>query len=306
MCLKDLRDEFIYDCECRHLAKGSLRNYKAATRFLVEYLELKQITELEDVRPRHIRDLMKEKQDAGSTSRYINDLLKVWRTWFNYLVNEGYLEERDNPAKKVKCLRQPRTIIDTFTVAEMKRMVQFYDGKDFLEVRNKTIIMLLFDTGMRYNEMILMEPEDRRSRLRIFPTSIVPHPRSSVVNAVEMAWTARSELKIIPIKLAPAVPRRYPVTLMIMIIPAVNSRFRFFFRQTRRIIAIVSTVRNSSSPIPASRHRMVTAAWSNANICITPEGFILDKFITQVSSVCVVCRSVMQPPQSKVRNNCLN
>ena len=112
MCLKDLRDEFIYDCECRHLAKGSLRNYKAATRFLLEYLELKQITELEDVRPRHIRDLMKERQDAGSTSRYINDLLKAWRTWFNYLVNEGYLEERDNPVKKVKCLRQPRTIID--------------------------------------------------------------------------------------------------------------------------------------------------------------------------------------------------
>ena len=79
MFLKDLRDEFIYDCECRHLAKGSVRNYKAATRFLLEYLELKQITELEDVRPRHIRDLMKEKQDAGSTSRYINDLLKVWR-----------------------------------------------------------------------------------------------------------------------------------------------------------------------------------------------------------------------------------
>ena len=42
----------------------------------------------------------------------------------------------------------------------MKRMIQFYDGKDFLEVRNKTIIMLLFDTGMRCNEMILMEPED--------------------------------------------------------------------------------------------------------------------------------------------------
>lgn len=160
MCLKELRDEFLYDCECRHLAKGSLRNYRASTRFLLEFLERKQITELEDVRPRHLRDLMKEKQDAGNAPRYINDLLKVWRTWFNYLVEEGYLEERDNPAKKVKPLRQPRTIIDTFTAAEMKRMIQFYDGKDFLEVRNKTIIMLLFDTGMRCNEMILMEPED--------------------------------------------------------------------------------------------------------------------------------------------------
>lgn len=140
MCLKELRDEFLYDCECRHLAKGSLRNYRASTRFLLEFLERKQITELEDVRPRHLRDLMKEKQDAGNTPWYINDLLKVWRTWFNYLVEEGYLEERDNPAKKVKPLRQPRTIIDTFTAAEMKRMIQFYDGKDFLEVRNKTII----------------------------------------------------------------------------------------------------------------------------------------------------------------------
>ncbi len=129
MCLKELRDEFLYDCECRHLAKGSLRNYRASTRFLLEFLERKQITELEDVRPRHLRDLMKEKQDAGNTPRYINDLLKVWRTWFNYLVEEGYLEERDNPAKKVKPLRQPRTIIDTFTAAEMKRMIQFYDGK---------------------------------------------------------------------------------------------------------------------------------------------------------------------------------
>ena len=99
MCLKELRDEFLYDCECRHLAKGSLRNYRASTRFLLEFLERKQITELEDVRPRHLRDLMKEKQDAGNTPRYINDLLKVWRTWFNYLVEEGYLEERDTFAQ---------------------------------------------------------------------------------------------------------------------------------------------------------------------------------------------------------------
>ena len=133
MCLKDLRDEFLYDCECRHLAKGSQRNYRAATRFLVDFLEWKQVTELEEVKPHHIRDLMKEKQDMGSTPRYINDLLKVWRTWFNYLVNEGYLEERDNPARKVKPLRQPKTVIDTFTVDEMKRMIRFYDGVDLLQ-----------------------------------------------------------------------------------------------------------------------------------------------------------------------------
>ena len=63
-------------------------------------------------------------------------------------------ERADQQEKNMK------TIIDTFTVDEMKRMIRFYDGTDFLSVRNKTIIMLLFDTGMRCNEMILMEPED--------------------------------------------------------------------------------------------------------------------------------------------------
>lgn len=77
MCLKELRDEFLYACECRHLAKGSLRNYRASTRFLLEFLERKQITELEDVRPRHLRDLMKEKQDAKNINGHCN-LARLW------------------------------------------------------------------------------------------------------------------------------------------------------------------------------------------------------------------------------------
>ena len=79
MLLKEARDGFLFDCECRHLAKGSLRNYKAATRFLLEYLELKQITELEDVRPRHIRDLMKEKQDDRVSKKRPK---KTWKNMF--------------------------------------------------------------------------------------------------------------------------------------------------------------------------------------------------------------------------------
>lgn len=160
MLLREARDGFLFDCECRHLAKGSIRNYRAETKFLMEFLKLKQITEVEDVKANHIRDFMKQKQDSGNTACYVNDILKACKTWFNYLVEEDYIEARRNPAAKVKYLKQPKAIIDTFTVDEMRRMIRFYDGTDFLSVRNKTIIMLLFDTGMRCNEMILMEPED--------------------------------------------------------------------------------------------------------------------------------------------------
>ena len=136
MCLKELRDEFLYDCECRHLAKGSLRNYRASTRFLLEFLERKQITELEDVRPRHLRDLMKEKQDAGNTPRYINDLLKVWRTWFNYLVEEGYLEERDTFAQM-----QLKNGLDLYSVSRLMGHVNIMITQRYLlGIKDKDIV----------------------------------------------------------------------------------------------------------------------------------------------------------------------
>jgi hypothetical protein len=53
MLLKEARDGFLFDCECQHLAKGSIRNYRAETKFLMEFLELKQITEVEEVKAHH-------------------------------------------------------------------------------------------------------------------------------------------------------------------------------------------------------------------------------------------------------------
>ena len=147
MCLKELRDEFLYDCECRHLAKGSLRNYRASTRFLLEFLERKQITELEDVRPRHLRDLMKEKQDAGNTPRYINDLLKVWRTWFNYLVEEGYLVLGDTNSC-LSAISAKRLHIPLFHMEAGNRC----KDECLPEETNRRIVDVISDVNMCYSE----------------------------------------------------------------------------------------------------------------------------------------------------------
>ena len=55
---------------------------------------------------------------------------------------------------------------------------------------------------------ILVVLETRCSRLSMSPTRMVHQPKSSVVNAVEMACTASSELNSKPMRFAPAVPKR--------------------------------------------------------------------------------------------------
>ena len=158
MLLTDCLEEFIYDCECRHLAKGTLRNYRGQCEYLIRYLAELGIRHIEDVKPQHLRNFLKQKQDAGCKPNYINDLLKAHKTMFNYLENEGYIQV--NVAAKVKNVRKPKVIIETFSEQEIRRMLNYYSGSDYLSIRNKTMIALLFDTGVRCNEMIMMEPED--------------------------------------------------------------------------------------------------------------------------------------------------
>ena len=77
---------------------------------------------------------------------------------FNYLEEEGYVTQ--NAAAKVKNVRKPKVIIETFSEQEIRRLLGYYSGADYLSIRNKTIIALLFDTGVRCNEMIMMSTED--------------------------------------------------------------------------------------------------------------------------------------------------
>lgn len=158
MLFVDAMEEFLYDCECRHLTKGTIRNYRAALSFLNLYLATKDKLTIEEVTAKDIRNFLREKQTAGCKPAYINDLLKAYKVLFSYLEEESYIST--NVTNKVKNVHQPKTVIETFSEEEIKALLGFYKGNDFLGVRNKTMIALLFDTGMRCNEMILMKQED--------------------------------------------------------------------------------------------------------------------------------------------------
>jgi len=58
------------------------------------------ILSIEDVKPAHIKSFMAKMDDAGRKPQYINDLLKVFKTFFTYLETEGYIKV--SPAKRIR------------------------------------------------------------------------------------------------------------------------------------------------------------------------------------------------------------
>jgi len=152
MLLTAVRDEFSFHCQCRKLSPRTIKNYTKQIDYLLRFLqEEKKTTHIEDVKPRDIKEFLLNMSKAGRTANYVNDLLKAFKVFFRYAFEEGYTDEL--LTQKIHNAKKPKVIIRTFTEPELKRMSNYYQGHDYLTIRNKVIMMLLIDTGIRLSEL---------------------------------------------------------------------------------------------------------------------------------------------------------
>ena len=150
--------EFGFDCKIRKLSAKTIDNYRKQLLYLQRYLsDEHKITDVAAVCASHIKLFLDMMDDKGRKARYINDLLKVFKTFFNYCKAEGYITER--PTARIHNMKQPKVVILTFSEEEIRKLLSYYHKRDFLSVRNRTMIALFFDTGMRLAEVLTLRPE---------------------------------------------------------------------------------------------------------------------------------------------------
>ena len=159
MLLTDAAKEFEFNCQCRKLSDKTIRNYGKLIGYLLDYLkEQHKVLCLEDVRPMYIKAYLMMLQERGAKPQYINDQLKAFKVLFRYLYEEGYTDSI--LTERIKNVKQPKTIIKTFTEQEVKKMTEYYSGHTFMEVRNRLMLMTFFDTGIRVSELISLDVTD--------------------------------------------------------------------------------------------------------------------------------------------------
>jgi site-specific recombinase XerD len=83
--------------------------------------------------------------------------------FLNWVVQEGFL--RDNPMARIKVAKQKPKVITPYTKEEIKKLLAVCDydydhNAKFLASRNRAIILVLLDTGVRLSELIGMKLSD--------------------------------------------------------------------------------------------------------------------------------------------------
>ena len=158
MKMEDAIVEFGFDCKVRKLSDKTVANYQKQLRYVQKYLKEEfQITEVEEIKSYHIKQFLAMMDDKHRKPRYINDLLKVVKTFLNYCKREGHV--KSSAAASVKNMKQPKTKILTFSEDEIRRLLNHFSGRDFLSIRNRTILAMFFDTGIRLTELISLKAE---------------------------------------------------------------------------------------------------------------------------------------------------
>ena len=178
--MKQILNVYLNDLEQQNFSIKTIKTYKNNIRILIRHLNNIDITDIEQITPMHIKQFIAFKRENNCSAVYINNLLKCYKVFFNWCLEYEYIEV--NPMQKIKKLKSPKPIIQTFTESEAKAMMEYYKGSDFLSIRNKTIVTLLFESGIRANELCNIKVSDfmqtyilingKGSKQRIAPISM--------------------------------------------------------------------------------------------------------------------------------------
>lgn len=177
-------DDFMDYCIAINLAEKTINSYEQTLRLLSRYLiEVQNVKSAEDTKELHIREYIKYLQDRGKytvTSNEetkninfpenredygkkieittINNYIRNIKVFYNYLYKNRYITS--NPVTRIKEIKCSRKVVGFIKNDEFNRLLRIFDLSKFHEYRDYIITQLIFDTGMRLGETLLIQEKD--------------------------------------------------------------------------------------------------------------------------------------------------
>lgn len=163
MLLDDIMQEFEFHLQTKNYSSRTIKSYRNNNKKFISYLTTNNVTKLHQINTKHIKTYINQLMKLGRQASYCNSILKCIRALFIYCLEEEYIT--NNPCDKVSWIKEPKCIINTFNDKEIHSMLNTYQGHTFMDIRNKLIIALLLDTGIRNLELCNINTLDVRDRV---------------------------------------------------------------------------------------------------------------------------------------------
>ncbi len=143
----------------RGLSKNTVKSYGGDLAALEEFLTANSCRSWRDCTREHLLDFLDSQRDLGMETSTLSRHLTAARMFFRYLAGEGLIGQ--DPSALLDSPKLWRILPDQLTVAEVDALLKVFPMRgEALEIRNRSIVHLLYASGIRVSELTGLKVAD--------------------------------------------------------------------------------------------------------------------------------------------------
>lgn len=205
MSISDFIQYITYE---RRYSGNTVKAYENDLYAFAEFLQnTYQISDPIKANHEMIRSWIVSLMDDGTSPRSVNRKISSLKSFYKYLLKEGVIAK--DPLQQISTVKAPKRLPAYITQDDLLNFLEEpVDENDFSAVRDKLIIEILYDTGIRRSELInlketsvdfsggLLKVTGKRNKERIIPLSkkLLEHIKGYTLNKEKTIKTRSSYL----------------------------------------------------------------------------------------------------------------
>jgi len=152
-------EAFIIDRRSRGVSPNTIPFYQKKLEKFLKYCEINQIHDIQELNANHIRKYILWLENKGHNRGGVHAHYRVLKSFLYWYEDENDLTNWINPIRKVKVKRARQEPLEPADLEAIKAMLATC-GDNFTGIRDRLILLILLDTGLRASELLALNFED--------------------------------------------------------------------------------------------------------------------------------------------------
>lgn len=148
---------FLLTCKVDGLSPATLSDYGQKLRAFVTFCYSLGVKDIKGLSVSEVRMFLAHLRETLSPVS-VSDYYRCIKRFLNWMVEERTLKR--NPMETIRPPKVPKKVIAPFTIDHIKSLLMLCDDRKLLGARNRAIILMFLDTGLRLSELAGIQIKD--------------------------------------------------------------------------------------------------------------------------------------------------